>query len=64
MNFALVTGACLLTVIVVHGATFFIARRVGRYNVVDIAWSIARVHRFSFHARSGPGGADSPSLVR
>jgi len=43
MNFALVTGASLLTVIVVHGATFFIARRVGRYNLVDIAWGIGLV---------------------
>jgi steroid 5-alpha reductase family enzyme len=43
MNFVLVTVAALLTVIVVHGATFFIARRVGRYNVVDIAWGIGFV---------------------
>jgi steroid 5-alpha reductase family enzyme len=43
MNFVLVTGASLLTVIVVHGTTFFIARRIGRYNVVDIAWGIGFV---------------------
>lgn len=40
MNFVAVTVGALLTVIIVHGATFFIARRIGRYNVVDIAWGI------------------------
>lgn len=43
MNLAAVSGASLLAVIVVHGATFFIARRAGRYNVVDIAWGIGFV---------------------
>jgi steroid 5-alpha reductase family enzyme len=55
MNFALVTGASLLTVIVVHGATFFIARRVGRYNVVDIAWSIGFVAVAAVAAVLGSG---------
>lgn len=64
MNFALVTGASLLTVIVVHGATFFIARRVGRYNVVDIVGASLAYTVFRSPPAPGPGGADSPSLVR
>jgi len=55
MNFTVVTGASLLTVIVVHGATFFIARRVGRYNVVDIAWSIGFVAVAAVAAVLGSG---------
>ena len=55
MNFALVTGASLLTVIVVHGATFFIARRAGRYNVVDIAWGIGFVAIAAVAAAVGTG---------
>jgi len=55
MNIAVVTGASLLTVIVVHGATFFIARRVGRYNVVDIAWSIGFVAVAAVAAVLGSG---------
>jgi steroid 5-alpha reductase family enzyme len=55
MNFAMVTEAALLTVIVVHGATFFIARRVGRDNVVDIAWGIGFVAVAAVVAAQGSG---------
>jgi steroid 5-alpha reductase family enzyme len=55
MNFALVAGASVLTVIVVHGATFFIARQVGRYNVVDIAWGIGFVAVAAMAAVLGSG---------
>src|SRR5215470_11114086 len=55
MNLAVVTGASLLAVIVVHGATFFIARHVGRYNVVDIAWGIGFVAIAAVAAVLGSG---------
>lgn len=38
-----VTGACTLAVAVVHSVTFAIGRKVGRYNVVDVAWGIGFV---------------------
>ena len=63
MNFAMVTGAALLTVIVVHGATFFIARRVGRYNVVDIAWGIGFVAVAAVVAALGSGDLFRRTLV-
>ncbi len=28
---------------VVHGITFLIGRRIGRYNVVDVAWGLGFV---------------------
>jgi steroid 5-alpha reductase family enzyme len=40
VNFVVVTSFALLAVVAVHGATFVIARRIGRYNVVDTAWGI------------------------
>jgi steroid 5-alpha reductase family enzyme len=43
VNFVLVAAAALAAVVGVHGATFLIARRVGRYNVVDIAWGVGFV---------------------
>lgn len=43
MNLALVAGAAAVSVVVVHGTTFLIARRIGRYNIVDIAWGIGFV---------------------
>ncbi|BBU24558.1 DUF1295 domain-containing protein [Mycobacterium xenopi] len=40
MNFAVVSGVSALVLAVLHAATFFIGRRLGRYNVVDVAWGV------------------------
>lgn len=42
-NILAVTGACTLGVVVVHSVTFAIGRKIGRYNVVDVAWGIGFV---------------------
>lgn len=55
MNFLAVAGAAVLAVVVVHTVTFFVARRVGRYNVVDIAWSIGFVAVAAVAAAVGTG---------
>jgi steroid 5-alpha reductase family enzyme len=38
--FATVSGACAAALLVVFAITFLIARRIGRYNVVDVAWGL------------------------
>jgi steroid 5-alpha reductase family enzyme len=43
MNLASVGIAALVAVVVVHSFTFWIARRVSRYNVIDIAWGVGFV---------------------
>ena len=40
MNFVAVSVASLAILVVVHGITFVIGRRIGRYNVVDVAWGV------------------------
>jgi steroid 5-alpha reductase family enzyme len=55
MNLLVVGLASLVTVVVVHGGTFLIARRVGRYNVVDIAWGIGFVAIAAVCAAVGTG---------
>jgi steroid 5-alpha reductase family enzyme len=40
VNFATVSGASVAALLAVHGVTFVIARRIGRYNVVDVAWGL------------------------
>ncbi|WP_102143391.1 DUF1295 domain-containing protein [Mycobacterium hubeiense] len=40
MNFVVVASASLAVLVVVHGVTFLIGRRIGRYNVVDVAWGV------------------------
>ena len=51
----MVTAASLLVVAAVHGATSFVARRLGRYNVVDIAWGIGFVAIAAVAAAVGTG---------
>src|ERR1700724_520494 len=43
MNFIVVSAASLAILVVVHGTTFLIGRRIGRYNIVDITWGIGFV---------------------
>lgn len=40
MNFLLVAGVSATAVVVVQAVAFGIGRRIGRYNVVDVAWGI------------------------
>lgn len=55
MNFLAVAVGSLAAVVVVFGATFLIGRRVGRYNVVDIAWGIGFVVLAAVAAGVGTG---------
>jgi steroid 5-alpha reductase family enzyme len=43
VNFVAVSAASLAVVVVLQGATFLIGRRIGRYNVVDVAWGLGFV---------------------
>ena len=38
MNFPMVSAVSLASVVVLFGVTFVVGRRIGRYNVVDVAW--------------------------
>jgi steroid 5-alpha reductase family enzyme len=43
LNLLQVSGASILALALVHSVTFVIARRIGRYNVVDVAWGLGFV---------------------
>jgi steroid 5-alpha reductase family enzyme len=45
VNLLQVSGASVLALAVVHSVTFAIGRRIGRYNVVDVAWGVGFVTR-------------------
>jgi len=55
MNFFVVSAASLAALVVVHGTTFLVGRRIGRYNVVDVAWGIGFVAVATVAAALGPG---------
>ena len=55
MNFLLVSTASLVTVFAVFGITFLVGRRIGRYNVVDVAWGLGFVAVAAVAAAVGPG---------
>jgi steroid 5-alpha reductase family enzyme len=40
VDFSVVSGASAVALLVVFAVTFGIARRIGRYNVVDVAWGL------------------------
>jgi steroid 5-alpha reductase family enzyme len=40
VSFTVITGVSVLALLVVHTVTFAIGQRIGRYNVVDVAWGI------------------------
>jgi steroid 5-alpha reductase family enzyme len=63
MNLAVVVSSALVTVVVVHGVTFLIARRVGRYNIVDIAWGVGFVAIAAVSAAVGTGDLSRRLLV-
>jgi len=43
MNFLLVTAASVAALLFMHGITFAVGRRIGRYNVVDVTWGLGFV---------------------
>ncbi|GBG40526.1 DUF1295 domain-containing protein [Mycobacterium montefiorense] len=54
-NLAQVCGASVVVLAVVHSITFVIGRRIGRYNVVDVAWGIGFVAIAAVGAALGHG---------
>ena len=54
-NFGGVSAASVAILVVVHGITFLIGRRVGRYNVVDAAWGVGFVAVAAVAAGVGTG---------
>ncbi len=57
MSFFIVSIASLTILVIVHGLTFLIARRLGRYNVVDVTWGIGFVAVATVCAAMGTGDA-------
>jgi steroid 5-alpha reductase family enzyme len=54
-NLVVVSAASLASLVVVHGITFLIGRRIGRYNIVDVAWGIGFVAVAAVAAALGTG---------
>lgn len=55
VNLLQVSGASAAALAVVHSVTFVIGRRVGRYNVVDVAWGVGFVAVAAVAAALGHG---------
>jgi steroid 5-alpha reductase family enzyme len=55
MSFMVVSAASLASLVVVHGITFLIGRRIGRHNIVDVAWGIGFVAVAAVAAALGTG---------
>ncbi|RDH75011.1 DUF1295 domain-containing protein [Mycolicibacterium moriokaense] len=55
MNFVLVTAGSIAVLLVMHGITFAIGRRIGRYNVVDVTWGLGFVGVGAVAALLGSG---------
>jgi steroid 5-alpha reductase family enzyme len=55
MNFVVVSAASLAILVVVHGTTFLVGRRIGRYNIVDVTWGIGFVAVAAVAAGLGAG---------
>jgi steroid 5-alpha reductase family enzyme len=54
-NLAQVSGVSIVALAVVHSVTFVIGRRIGRYNVVDVAWGVGFVAIAAVAATLGHG---------
>jgi steroid 5-alpha reductase family enzyme len=54
-NLAAVSAASLAILVVAHGVTFVIGRRIGRYNVVDVTWGLGFVAVAAVAAMVGAG---------
>jgi steroid 5-alpha reductase family enzyme len=55
VNILLVSGVSVLALLMVHSVTFLIGRRIGRYNVVDVAWGVGFVAVAAVAATLGSG---------
>lgn len=55
VNFLTVTVSSVVILLVVHGTAFLIGRRIGRYNVVDVAWSLGFIAVAALAAVLGTG---------
>jgi steroid 5-alpha reductase family enzyme len=55
VNFVVVTAASLAILVLGYGATFLVGRRIGRYNVVDVAWGASFVAVAAVAAAVGDG---------
>ena len=55
MNFLVVITASIAVLVVMHGITFAIGRRIGRYNVVDVTWGLGFVGVAGVGALLGSG---------
>ncbi len=63
VNFAVVSGASAAALLVVHAVTFGVARRIGRYNVVDVAWGLGFIAVAGAAALLGDGDASRRWLL-
>ncbi|MBX9638248.1 MAG: DUF1295 domain-containing protein [Mycobacteriaceae bacterium] len=57
------TGASVLALAVVHSVAYVIGRRLGRYNVVDVAWGVGFLAVVTVAALLGPGDPTRRWLV-
>ena len=57
VDLAVVSGASAVALLVVHAVTFAIGRRIGRYNVVDVAWGLGFIAVAAVAAILGNGDA-------
>jgi steroid 5-alpha reductase family enzyme len=57
VNLLEVSGGSVLALAVVHSVTFAVGRRIGRYNVVDVAWGVGFVAVAAVAAALGRGDA-------
>lgn len=57
VNLLQVSGASILALVVVHSVAFAVGRRIGRYNVVDVAWGVGFVAIAAVAAALGHGDA-------
>ncbi len=63
VDFAIVSGASAAALLVVFAVTFGIARRIGRYNVVDVAWGLGFIAVAAVAAILGHGDPTRRWLV-
>lgn len=62
-DFAIVSGASIVALTVVHAITFGIGHRIGRYNVVDVAWGLGFIAVATVSALLGHGDPFRRRLV-
>lgn len=57
MSFVVVSGVAAAALLAVHTVTFAVGRRIGRYNVVDVAWGVGFIVVAVLAALLGDGDA-------